>query len=424
MTLMNKAMPNIASGNSRPSLNNEMIDLLRDSIRIKSISGRENEFAMFMEKWARNKGFETDLFDITPSYPEQIFPVKPRHLPLAGRPALIIKLKGKGNGKNIIFNAHSDTVSEGEMSEWTGDPFSGDLRDGRIYGRGACDTKGPLVSALWAMCDIKENHPEDLGGDIILEIIPGEEDCVGIGTIGSVNRGYRADASIILEPTENIPRNASRAGIRFLIKCGGQAIHGTVKWLGKDAILSMRKVLDSLDLLQERWNDRQSDIHFASYPYTRPVTVDTVHGGQWQGMICDNCMCAGYFELLPGDDISFWQNKFSDELRSLLPEETISVEFSEIYHGHHTQADSAFCATVESVMLDYSHNDTTPQWNGWSGFNSGCESGVRTRLHNTPTIIWGPGSVEQAHSPNEYIELNSIALCAEMFKITAMLWLK
>jgi len=101
---------------------------------------------------------------------------------------------------------------------------------GKIFGRGACDTKGPLIiSAIIALAALSE-LPVRPSGDILIELIPGEEDCVGIGTLTSVVRGYKPDAVVILEPTESMPRCASRAGTRFEISCTGRAVHGTVKW--------------------------------------------------------------------------------------------------------------------------------------------------------------------------------------------------
>jgi acetylornithine deacetylase len=399
---------------------NEMLELLQNSIRIPSISGDEKKFATYIHGWARHNGFKTDLFEIGPANLDELFIFRPRHIPLSGRPALVIILPGNSNGRSLIFNAHADTVPIGESGDWSMDPFSGIYKNGRIFGRGSCDAKGPLISALWAMLRIKQDFPDGLVGDLMLELIPGEEDCVGLGTLGSINRGYKADASIVLEPTENTPRCASRGGIRFAISCRGKAAHGTVRWLGKDAIVSMRKVLAVLDELQERWNDRSANRLFDSYPVSRPITVDKIIGGRWQGMVCDRCSCEGYLELLPEDDLIDWQKLFVAGLRDELGDENIEVEFTENYPGHNTPLNTALCHTITSVMEDLSVS--TLDWNGWSAFNSGCESGVRAKLHETPAVVWGPGSVEYSHSPDEYVDFSSVELCAELFMKTAVSW--
>jgi acetylornithine deacetylase len=398
----------------------EMLDLLRNSIRIPSVSGEEIAFVEFIHAWAKDNGFKTDLFEIEPANLEKLFIFSPRHIPLSGRPALVIIWPGCGNGPSLIFNAHADTVPIGEANDWSLDPFSGKYKNGKVYGRGSCDAKGPLISALWAMHRIKQEYPEGLAGDVMLELIPGEEDCVGLGTLGSINRGYNADAAIILEPTENVPCSASRGGIRFVISCKGKSVHGTAKWLGKDAIASMRKVLTVLDELQDKWNDRAANKLFDIFPIIRPITVDKINGGRWQGMVCDRCSCEGYLELLPEDDLREWQNLFLVELRNALGDEEIEIEFTENYPGHNTSLDTALSRKISSTMEDVSGSNH--DWNNWSVFNSGCESGVRAKLHDTPTIIWGPGSIENAHSTDEFVEFGSVETCAELLMKTAVSW--
>ncbi|MCL1864721.1 MAG: M20/M25/M40 family metallo-hydrolase [Spirochaetes bacterium] len=400
---------------------NTMLNLLRKSIQIESKSGNEGNFVKFIESWASEQKIKSDLFEVEVADMYNFYPAVPKHLLLKGRPALVLTIQGNGKGKSIIFNAHSDTVSEGIIENWNSGPFSGDYVNGIIFGLGACDTKGPLIAALWAMSVLNKIVPTIDCGDIMLELIPGEEDSVGLGTLGSIKRGYKADAAIILEPTENIPRCASRGGLRFSITATGKAIHGTVKWNGKDAIGSIRKVLDSLDKLEKEWNDRNSDDLFEPYPIARPITVDKVYGGEWQGMICDICKCEGYFELLPEDDINMWSKKFASALLTMLPDEDLDIVFSETYFGHRTSPDSELCRCVESVL---NNSNEMLQLVKWSGFNSGCESGVRASLQKTPTLVWGPGSVRHAHSANEQIAFKDVQLCAKLFIETALKWIQ
>jgi len=212
------------------SYDDKMLNLLQKSIQIESKSGNEGNFVKFIADWASRQKIKGDLFEIEAADAYNFYPTIPKHLPFKGRPALVLTIPGNGKGRSIIFNAHSDTVSEGVIEDWDFDPFSGDYIDGIIFGRGACDTKGPLISALWAMSVLNKIVPTIDCGDVMLELIPGEEDSVGLGTLGSIKRGYKADAAIILEPTENTPRCASRGGLRFSVVAKGKAIHGTVKW--------------------------------------------------------------------------------------------------------------------------------------------------------------------------------------------------
>ncbi len=399
-----------------------MLELLRHSIQIESLSGQEGRFTGFIQDWAKKEGFETDLWESDEKQICNQGQVSCNHIPISGRPTLVVRLGGRGSGPKLMLNAHSDVVCPGALENWKVKPFDGVWQDGKVYGRGACDAKGPLVAGLWAMVAVRQSLPRGLAGDIMLELVPGEEDCVGIGTMTSITRGYSADAAIVLEPTENIPRRASRGGLRFGINCRGKAVHGTVKWLGKDAIVKMRKVLDALDILQQRWNDRKADPLFANYPITRPITVDKITGGKWQGMVCDECRCQGYIELLPMDEHTQWKNLFIDELNKLVGTDGVEIYFGEEYLGHITPAENNICTAAEAVMKSISGKDKALKWDGWSGFNSGCEAGVRANLEGTATLVWGPGSVSQAHAPDEFVNFNDVETAAELIVKLIVYW--
>lgn len=393
----------------------EFLGLLRNCVKTGSISGREKNLVLLLNQWAANFGFETDLFEIS-EYNKNAFLWEPKHLPLDGRPVLVISLPKSKNpsAKTLAFNAHSDTVSEGESAAWTMDPFSGHFDGKDLFGLGSCDTKGPLVSALWAMFVINKMHPEGIDGNIFLEVVPGEEDCVGVGTLGSVARGYSADAMIVLEPTDSYPCCASRGGLRFAVEAKGRAIHGTVRWLGRDAILSMRRVLSAIDELQDEWNNSSSSL-FSEFPYARPMAVDKISGGKWQGMVCDRCRCEGYLETLPEDDLMKIKERFERELTAKLPDDEIELHFTENYSGHYTSPENPLCEAAKDAFESVNSSPMSR----WKAFNAGCESGIRAKLSGTPTLVWGPGKVEHAHSPDEKVNFDSVRKCAEMFVITA-----
>jgi len=266
-----------------------------------------------------------------------------------------------------------------------------------------------------------------LPGDLALELVPGEEDCVGLGTLSSLARGHVADASIVLEPTEGQPRCASRGGYRFEIVAHGKAVHGTVKWLGRDAIQTMRAILDALADLERDWNDRGADVLFARYPIMRPISVDRVDGGSWQGMVADRCVCAGYLELLSGDDPDTWRRQFVNEVKSRLAARGVAageveVDTLEQYDGHSTPGGHELCRTAEAVMMAPARRADWPAWSGWAAFNSGCEAGLRPRLCGTPTLVWGPGSLDQAHAADEFVDWPQVLATAADMAAAAVLW--
>ena len=406
------------------ALEPSMFALTQALLAFDSVSGREGPLTRYVQEWACANGFATDLWQADEATLGQYALSRARHIPLAGRPTLVVNMPGTGNGRSLMFNAHADVVDAPQPEQWRYPPWSGTQADGRFYGRGACDVKGPMVSALWAMLALKQVYPAGLSGSVSLEVIPGEEDCVGLGTLTSLARGHRADAIIILEPTESQPRCASRGGCRFEVACIGKAVHGTVKWLGLDAIQSMRQVLEVLAELEQRWNERAADPLFTPYPIVRPITVDAVHGGRWQGMVCDACSCAGYLELLPEDDLDYWKTRFSQELSLELQQRGIGRDgfrllFSEEYVGHRTPISHPLCRLAERITIA---DPKGSHWNGWAAFNSGCEAGLRASLDQTATLVWGPGSLAQAHTVDEFVAAGDIGRVARQFAQLMLHW--
>lgn len=413
----------------------EALRLLQESIRFPSVSGEERLFVEFLAREGERLGLGVDLWQSTEGEIEALWRGEwtrrgfgegglPAHKALAGRPTLVLKLAGRGTGPNLVFNAHSDVVPAPNPKAWRHDPWAGTFEGGLVYGRGACDTKGPLVAALWAMAALARTHPRGLDGDVLLEIVPGEEDCVGLGTMSSVVRGYKADASVVLEPTTNVPRCASRAGCRFTVTASGRSVHGTVKWLGVDAIAIAHAALGVVSAMETRWNDRTADGLFAAYPIARPMTIDTIKGGEWQGMVADRCSFGGYLELLPRDDWRERRGAFVRELRGGLQSvgidpQLVAVEFTEQYAGHRLSPGGEPLCELSRRVYEF---HTGRAFGGWGAFNSGCESGIRPGLHDTPTLVLGPGDLAHAHAIDEHVAIADVSLAAEMFASLAVGW--
>ena len=203
----------------------EMIDLLSRLVRIPSITpnypgvdreaviGGESACNRELANYYGKIGCETDLWEEA-----------------SGRANLVGVLKGAGGGKSLIFNGHIDTVPPGDDREWDeGNPYSGKVLDGKLYGLGACDMKGGIV-AQWVAAKALADCGIRLRGDLILESVVGEETMDhGAGTSAAIKRGYRADGAIVGEPTGgagNLAVSPASPGLLFMkVTCDGVATH-------------------------------------------------------------------------------------------------------------------------------------------------------------------------------------------------------
>ncbi len=121
------------------------------ALSFASISGQEGDFTRFVAEWGQGHGLRADLWETDDAAvaAETEFD---RHISLAGRPTLVLELPGEPDLPSLLLNAHADVVSPGDRTAWRHDPWSGDFADGRFYGRGACDAKGPLVKRPYGPC--------------------------------------------------------------------------------------------------------------------------------------------------------------------------------------------------------------------------------------------------------------------------------
>ena len=133
-------------------------------------------------------------------------------------------------------------------------------------------------------------------------------------------------------------------------------------------------------------------------------------------MVCDRAACAGYLELLPQDDAPKFEKQLEDALhdRLLLSKVfgEIQLKISETYNGHITPPDHPLCKLAKAVCAE----------SALIGFNSGCEAGLRATILGTPTLVWGPGSLAQAHAINEYVDWASVLVVARRFATFATRW--
>lgn len=171
------------------------------------------------------------------------------------RPNMVATVKGSGNGKNLVLMGHIDTVAKG--TEWTHDPFSGELENGNIYGRGAVDMKGGIAAMTMAV-DAIVRSGITLAGDVSVATVVAEE-TPGIGTLAYVERGYRPDACIMTEATELKVAPLCRGVIWGKLTVEGRSGHIELprqNWRdggAVDAIKKARIFLDHFDHLNEEW---------------------------------------------------------------------------------------------------------------------------------------------------------------------------
>ncbi len=207
-------------------------------------------------------------------------PQLPTGLTFVGVPQLAATFAGAGGGPSMLFNGHIDVVLPGPLDLWSSDPFRAEVRDGRLYGRGACDMKGGVACMVLA-AETLARLGVRLGGDLIVNTNSDEESS-GCGSLACVADGVAADAGICPEPTDAEIYLASRGSISVKVIVAGRSGHVEIRqphWREGGAVNAIEKaeiVLGAVHELGQRWAQQE-------HAYLAPgsITPTVIHGGDW-----------------------------------------------------------------------------------------------------------------------------------------------
>ncbi|KAL2869214.1 uncharacterized protein BJX67DRAFT_379250 [Aspergillus lucknowensis] len=344
----------------------------------------ETTIARYITAWLQHRDIECHWVEETP-----------------GRPSVIGVVRGSGGGKSLMFNGHTDTVT---LQGYEGNPLSGHITDGRLYGRGSADMKGGLAAAMTALAHAKKLN---LRGDVILAAVADEE-CDSIGTEQVLAAGWRADAALIAEPTDFAIINAHKGYVLLEVDIHGVAAHGSRADLGVDAICKAGYFLVELDRYAQ------------SLPELSPTGVKldapNVHAGIIRG----------------GAEINSYPSKctISIERRTIAGETTESVkaEFLTILEKlASTVPDFAFDLRTTSYRPPYSIAPDHPFVNlvvDHAVRTTGIAPPIKSETYWTDMallsevgiagVIWGPKG-RGLHSKEESVEVESIRQLADSF---------
>jgi len=202
-------------------------------------------------------------------------------------------------GKSLILQGHCDVVPAGPLEMWETPPFSPVVRDGRMYGRGACDMKSGTIAALYALDAVKAAGLRPTARIHFQSVI--EEESTGVGALSTLQRGYRADACFIPEPTSGRMVRSQVGVIWFRLKVRGHPVHVFEAGSGSNAITAAYHLIQSLERLEDDWNERaKSDRHFKNVTHPINFNPGIIKGGDWASSVPAWCDVDCRIAILPG----------------------------------------------------------------------------------------------------------------------------
>ncbi|MEI8133175.1 MAG: ArgE/DapE family deacylase [Leptolinea sp.] len=368
----------------------------------------EKECQLFIMAWLEKRGIESDLWNLDvdrlkthPAWVETGLSYK-------DRPNLAATLKGTGQGKSLSLLGHIDVVPVEEIDQWVeANPWSGKIIENKLFGRGSLDMKAGVAIGLFLMATLKESGLK-IKGDLIFQSLIDEENG-GNGTLAAIVRGYRADSSIFLEPSEEDYMGISGRGAQFFrITIPGQSGGIEYQYSTPNAIGKAMIIFQAVERYADYLN---STANHPLYQYTDtkvPCAVCTIQAGNWPSTTPAYCAMEGSLECLPGEDIDVAKEQFKNYLLlsakqdPWLSEHPPKIEwFGLRLESAEIPIDSPIVECVRNASRLVLNKDVIPLGGG------GSDLRLPVLYADSPCINYGPkgGAI---HSTNEYVDLNSV----------------
>ena len=378
-------------------MNDPVLETLADLIRINSVNPNydggvpEAELARYVEKFFSSRGIETTWYSVFPD-----------------RPNIVARIPGRDSSRRIILEAHLDTVS---VTGMTIQPWCPDSRDGKMYGRGACDTKAGMAAMMHALASLAADAITPACDVWFAATIDEEFSYRGVVALcDELKSGPHpiAEAAIIAEPTLLQPVIASKGLVRWKIETMGKSAHSAKPHLGVNAIEHMARVITALQA-------DTMELARRPHPLLGPATcnVGVVRGGVQINFVPDRCEIEIDRRMLPGETVDSVLSHYQSLVERLAADDP---QMSVMMHPPMLtdvplETDPASPAVQTMVrVLNKLDLDSTLVGVPF------CSDASKFGALGIPSMILGPGSIDQAHAAIEFVECDQVILATEIYR--------
>ena len=368
-----------------------LIETLADLVRINSVNpaypdgAPESAMAVYIRDFFERRGVEVSQ--------QCVFP---------GRPNVVARLPGRDPSVRIVFEAHTDTAG---ISGMTIPPFEPRIQDGRLYGRGACDTKAGVAAMMHAVASLAEDRIQPRCEVIFAGTADEEYSYRGVVKFCE---GLRADAAVVSEPTSLRLVVATKGCLRFRIRVHGKAAHSSKPHLGVNAISHMARLIAALEEGAQALDNRP---HALLGPPT--FNIGVIQGGSQVNIVPDSCVIEIDHRLVPGEEVEeVWRSycSFVASLEDSIPGLAAVVEEPMLQDLPLETAMSKPVAVVASqVLASLGLNSEA------IGVPYGSDASKLARA-GVPSIVFGPGTIDQAHAASEFVDCDEVRMACAFYR--------
>jgi len=392
-----------------------LIDDLETLVRIESITGSEENIA----DWAAGALLELGLrVEVARSDLERLRddPAWPGEEMERTTLPIVVGRAGSADGRRLILSGHLDVVPPGDPASWTVDPWGAEIREDRLYGRGACDMKGGVAAILAAVRSLGvDGSLHRLDGELMVVLVPSEEDG-GQGTLGAIRSGATADMAIITEPSQLDVVVAHAGAITFRLTVPGRAAHASQRREGISALDKLFELTRALEGDERRRNEAETDPLMTALGLPYPTIIGIVEGGEWASTVLDKVVAYGRYGVKLGQSPA----EAEADLRAAIAEACAADGFLrdhpatvEITGGRFGSARVPSDHPLPTGLADVVER-VTGRRPALLGEPYGADMQMFVNHGDTPCVIFGPGDVRVAHSADEHVPLDEVETCARV----------
>ncbi len=314
--------------------------------------------------------------------------------------ANLVAVLGSGPG-GLVLAGHTDTVPYDE-GRWSSDPFTLTEQDNRFYGLGTCDMKGFFALAIEA---VRTFNKSDFKQPLIILATADEESSMNGAREIAAGGSPLARYAIVGEPTGLRPIRMHKGIMMESIQVQGQSGHSSNPALGNNALDAMHHVMaDLLDFRAELQAEHTNPAFKTAAP---TLNLGHIHGGDNPNRICGYCELQFDMRLLPGMKNDAVRSSLEQRLQRLAEQLKIDIKLQSLVHGVAAYAEPADSELVKMAEKLTGHSAEAVAF--------ATEAPFLQKL-GMQTIVLGPGSIDQAHQPNEFIDLGQIDPCVKLLR--------
>jgi acetylornithine deacetylase len=397
-----------------------LVESLADLVRIPSVGGTDAEIEV-QEHCARLLGeldadvdrWDIDLHELTA---DPLFPgVEVERSQAVG---VVGSTAGDGTPA-LVLQGHLDVVPVGDPETWLGaDPFSAELRDGAVFGRGACDMKAGAAANLAVLRTLRDAGVR-LERPLAVHCVIGEEDG-GLGGFATLRRGHRGDVAVITEPTSAKIVTATAGALTFRIEVTGRSAHGSMRREGVSAFEAFLPIHAALTRLEEERNRDTDPLFMSDLPYA--LSFGIVRAGEWSSNVPDRLVAEGRFGVQIDEDPRQARTAFEDVVTDVAVKDPWLRENRPIvswpggqFAAGRTDADHPVVAEMSAAVAD-----TGGAPPALAAGVYGSDLRLYTGIGGIPTLHYGPGDIAWAHAPLERVLVDELVQVTRALVVLAL----